>query len=119
MAVVSFPDVVIRQRSQRAENDILLHLVDLLLRGLGVPNAVQKRGVRGVSNAKLLIEGVLNGVQWMKGVVTDDRRCGGHTTIHCLQGLLLTFVSGKDDDRSKVEAIKGGRHLLQGMGGDH
>ena len=52
---VGVPDLVIGERSRRAEHDAFLHFVYLLLSWLGEPNAVQERGVVWIGDTELLI----------------------------------------------------------------
>ena len=90
--------------SRGVQDDVSLELIQLFLRWLHVTNEINKTGIIGIQDLKLMIQRMFDTVVVESGVIQYGD-CIRNSSLYSLQRLLLTFISSYNDYWATIEAI--------------
>lgn len=81
---------------------------------LNVPSQVHESCAFRVSEVKLLIESMFDGVIRSEGTIVQDGGRGSDLPIDGLKRLLLTYVTQKHYHGKEIETVESTRHDVKG-----
>lgn len=81
---------------------------------LNVPSQVHESCAFRVSEVKLLIESMFDGVIRSEGTIVQDGGSGSDLPIDGLKRLLLTYVTQKHYHGKEIETVESTRHDVKG-----
>lgn len=91
--------------SRRVQDNVTLELIQLFLRWLHVTNEINKTGIIGIQDSKLVIQCMFDTIVAVENGVIQYGDCIRNSSLYSLQKLLLTFISSYNDYWVAIEAI--------------
>lgn len=91
--------------SRRVQDNVTLELIQLFLRWLHVTNEINKTGIIGIQDLKLVIQCMFDTIVAVESGVVQYGDCIQNSSLYSLQKLLLKFISSYNDYWVAIEAI--------------